>query len=125
MPRLNTALNFVIPTGADPDFLHRGTAQGYVCGFLRKPHEVRRCHQAGRKSGVAQGRDLQLHSDRTQMPTSASEIIFQTPNRNHSESNLYRRHTICPGYPYVKSAINGVRSLRFTKERQPEPKMRN
>jgi hypothetical protein len=26
MPRWATALNFVIPTGADPDFLHRGAA---------------------------------------------------------------------------------------------------
>jgi hypothetical protein len=70
MPRWNTALNFVIPTGADPDFLHRGTAQGDVCGFLRKPHEVRQRTNLDRKSGVAQGRDLQFHSDRTQMPTS-------------------------------------------------------
>jgi hypothetical protein len=42
MPRCATALNFVIPpapacrgTGADPDFLHRGTAQGDICGFLK------------------------------------------------------------------------------------------
>jgi len=45
MPRWATALNFVIPTGADPDFLYRGTVQGDVCGFpLGKPHEVRQRH---------------------------------------------------------------------------------
>jgi len=33
MPRWATALNFVIPTGADPDFLHHSTARGHVCGF--------------------------------------------------------------------------------------------
>jgi hypothetical protein len=70
MSRWITALNFVIPTEADPDFLHRGTAQGDVCGFLRKPHEVRQRTKLERKSGVAQGRDLQFHSDRRQMPTS-------------------------------------------------------
>jgi hypothetical protein len=43
MPRSATTLNFVIPTGADPDFLDR-------------------------KSESAKGRDLQFHSDRTQMP---------------------------------------------------------
>jgi hypothetical protein len=42
LPRCATALNFVIPpapacrgTAADPDFLHRGTAQSDVCGFLK------------------------------------------------------------------------------------------
>ncbi len=33
MPRWATALNFVIPTGADPDFLYRGTVEGDVCAF--------------------------------------------------------------------------------------------
>jgi hypothetical protein len=34
------------PTGAYPDFLLRGTANGHVCGFpQRKPHEVRQRHQ--------------------------------------------------------------------------------
>jgi hypothetical protein len=34
MPRWATALNFVIPSVADSDFLHRVTAQGDACGFL-------------------------------------------------------------------------------------------
>jgi hypothetical protein len=50
MPRCATAFNFVIPTGADLDFLHRGTAQSNVCGFLqRKPHEVGQGHYAGQE----------------------------------------------------------------------------
>jgi hypothetical protein len=48
-PRWAIALNFVIPTGADPDFLHRSTRQGDVCGFLRKPHEVRQRHNPGQE----------------------------------------------------------------------------
>ena len=37
----------VIPTGADPDFLHRGTTSSHVCGFpYRKPHEACQRHQA-------------------------------------------------------------------------------
>jgi hypothetical protein len=82
MPRWSIALNFVIPavpacrgTGADADFLYRGTVQGDVCGFpLGKPHEVRQRHSAGQeiRGGGAQGRDLQFHWDRTQMPTSDS-----------------------------------------------------
>jgi hypothetical protein len=29
----SSALPFVIPTGANPDFLLRGTTNGRVCGF--------------------------------------------------------------------------------------------
>jgi hypothetical protein len=54
MPRWATTLDFVIPTGADLDFLHRGTAQGDVCGF---PSESRtkfaNATKLDRKSGVA------------------------------------------------------------------------
>ena len=33
-----------------PDFLHRGTAHGDVCGFLRrKPHRVRQRHEGGQE----------------------------------------------------------------------------
>ena len=50
MPRCAPAFNFVIPTEADPDFLHRGTAQSDVYGFLyRKPHELRQGHYAGQE----------------------------------------------------------------------------
>jgi hypothetical protein len=63
MPRWATALNFVIPTGEDPDFLDR-------------------------KSGLAQGRDLQFHSDRTQMLTT---IVKNPPD---SFLRLTRFHTI-------------------------------
>jgi hypothetical protein len=45
MPKLATALNFVIPTGAEPDFLH------IAIGNATK---------LNRKSGVAQERDLQF-----------------------------------------------------------------
>jgi hypothetical protein len=53
-PRANASLRaaifsrrkkFVIPTGANPDFLLRCRRQGRVCGFpQRKPHEVRGTH---------------------------------------------------------------------------------
>jgi hypothetical protein len=52
MPRWATTLKFVIPTGADSDFLHRGTAAA---------------NKLDRKSGVAQGRDLQFHSQLKRM----------------------------------------------------------
>jgi hypothetical protein len=71
MPRWATALNFVIPTGADPDFLYRDTVHGDECGFLKESRtEFANATKVDRKFGVAQGRDLQFYSDRTQMPTS-------------------------------------------------------
>jgi hypothetical protein len=43
--KVPTALNFVIPTGADQDFLYRGAVHGDVCGSpLGKPHEIRQRH---------------------------------------------------------------------------------
>jgi hypothetical protein len=44
---LSPSVYFVIPAGANPDFLLRCTTDGRVCGFLYgKPHEVRWSHQA-------------------------------------------------------------------------------
>ena len=35
-PRWATALKFVIPTEADPDFLHHDTTQGHICTFRKE-----------------------------------------------------------------------------------------
>jgi hypothetical protein len=70
MPRWAIALNFVIPTGADPDFLHRGPLKATYAAFSESRTKFANATNLDRKSGVAQGRDLQFHSDRTQMPTS-------------------------------------------------------
>jgi hypothetical protein len=72
MPRWATALNFVIPTGADPDFLNPVPPEATYAAF-RKPHEVRQCHQAGKEIRGSVG-DLQFHSDRTQMPRRSSQV---------------------------------------------------
>jgi hypothetical protein len=53
MPKWVTALEFVIPTGVDPDFLHRGTTQGDVCGSLESRMKFANATKLDRKSGVA------------------------------------------------------------------------
>jgi hypothetical protein len=56
MSRWAAALQFVIPTGADPDFLHAALTDGHVCGFNRM--KFANATNLNRKSGGAQGRDL-------------------------------------------------------------------
>jgi hypothetical protein len=54
MPRWATALNFVIPTEADPNFLRRGTAKATYAAF-RKESRTKFANAAklDRKSGGA------------------------------------------------------------------------
>jgi hypothetical protein len=61
MPRWVAALQFVIPTGAYPDFLARGTAS--TCAAFRKESRMNFANATkfDRKSGVAEGRDLLFH----------------------------------------------------------------
>jgi hypothetical protein len=60
MPRWTAALQFVIPTGAYPDFLARGT--GSTCAAFRKESRMNFANATkfDRKSGVAEG-DLLFH----------------------------------------------------------------
>jgi hypothetical protein len=54
MPRWATALKFVIPTGADPDFLHRGTGHGEYAAFRKESRmKFANATKLDRKSGVA------------------------------------------------------------------------
>jgi hypothetical protein len=57
---LSNPLLFVIPTGANPDFLPRSARQSHVCAFLLRERRMKSANATNtyRKSGVAKGRDL-------------------------------------------------------------------
>jgi hypothetical protein len=61
LPRWAATLKFVIPTEADPDFLLRGTEQQPRVRLSVSRIKFANATKFDRKSGVAQGRDLQFY----------------------------------------------------------------
>jgi hypothetical protein len=109
MPRWAVALNFVIPTGADPDFLHRGAAQGDVCGFLRKPHKVRQRPQAGQEirgsAGEGPAVSLGLHANADKRSTNPTRFLLKLTRLHlcsrHESPFLYKKEPLSQKAAYA------------------------
>ena len=92
MPRWATALKFVIPTGADPDFPLRGTHPGLrVRLSVESRMKLANATKLDRKSAVAEGEDLQF--------------LFRV------QANL--RGRVASGFRFSLSINANCRSLRY------------